>query len=400
MKKLILRILALSLSLMLLVGCAMADTLRFRDKGDEVTKLQAALTQLGYYKGELDGVFGKGTLSAVKAFQKAESLTVDGAAGTKTQARLTELTGITFETKDETTEDPAIPELPSDTTKPSGIFVEDYRTMQYGTSGPRVRVLQRSLLALGFSVDVDGHYGKETHAAVKAFQTVVGLTADGKAGAKTLAKLETYFDDDGNCTSGPIAGNKPATPEVDPDAPTYAIPERTLRYGDKGLDVKYTMQRLYDLKYYTKKVDETFGAGMLTAVKNFQKRNGLTADGVVGSKTIAILFSSAAYDADELLPLPEDKVEEGRTLVKGMSGTDVKTVQTRLKALGYYTGKLDGKFGAATQAAVRSFQARNALTVDGKVGPRTLARLNSTSAVPAKGGAVIIPSPGAADIAD
>lgn len=399
MKKLILRVLALSLTLMLLVGSGLAETIRFRDKGDEVIALQTALTKLGYYTGDIDGKFGTGTLAAVKAFQKANSLTVDGLAGTKTQTLLTTMTGVTFEKKEE--EAPTIPVLPGETTKPSGLFVEDYRTMQYGTAGPRVKVLQRSLLALGFNVSVDGQYGKETYAAVKAFQTVVGLTADGKAGEKTLAKLENYFDDDGNCTSGPIAGNKPATPEVDPDAPTYGIPERTLRYGDKGLDVKYAMQRLYDLKYYNKKVDETFGAGMLSAVKNFQKRNGLTADGVIGAKTVAVLFSSSAYDADELLPVPEEKVEEGRTLVKGMSGTDVKAVQTRLKALGYYTGKLDGKFGAKTQAAVRSFQARNALSVDGKVGPRTLARLNSTSAVPAKGAAtVIVPSPGAADIAD
>lgn len=399
MKKLILRVLALSLTLMLLVGSGLAETIRFRDKGDAVIALQTALTKLGYYTGDIDGKFGTGTLAAVKAFQKANSLTVDGLAGTKTQTLLTTMTGVTFETKEE--EDPTIPVLPGETTKPSGVFAGDYRTLKYGTAGPRVRVLQRSLLALGFNVSVDGDFGKDTYAAVKAFQTVVGLTADGMAGEKTLAKLENYFDDDGNCTSGPIAGNKPATPEVDPDAPTYGIPERTLRYGDKGLDVKYAMQRLYDLKYYNKKVDETFGAGMLSAVKNFQKRNGLTADGVIGAKTVAVLFSSSAYDADELLPLPDDEVEEGRTLVKGMSGTDVKTVQTRLKALGYYTGKLDGKFGAKTQAAVRSFQARNALTVDGKVGPRTLGRLNSSSAVPAKGAAtVIVPSPGAADIAD
>lgn len=398
MKKLVLRVLSLSLALMLLVGGALAETIRFRDKGDEVVALQTALTKLGYYTGDIDGKFGTGTLAAVKAFQKANSLTVDGLAGTKTQTLLTTLTGITFEKKEE--EDSTIPVLPGETTKPSGLFVGDYRTLKFGTAGPRVRVLQRSLLALGFNVSVDGDFGKDTFAAVKAFQTVVGLTADGMAGQKTLAKLEKYFDDDGNCTSGPIAGSKPAAPEVDPDAPTYGIPERTLRYGDKGLDVKYAMQRLYDLKYYNKKVDETFGAGMLRAVKAFQTRNGLTADGVIGAKTIAVLFSSYAYDADELLPAPEEKVEEGRTLVKGMSGTDVKAVQTRLKALGYYTGKLDGKFGANTQAAVRSFQARNALSVDGKVGPRTLARLNSASAVPAKGAAPIIPSPGAADIAD
>ncbi len=390
MKKLILRALSLSLVLMLLAGCAVAETIRFRDKGDNVIALQTALTTLGYYTGEIDGTFGKGTLSAVKAFQTAESLKADGLAGTLTQARLTELTGVSFEKKDET----VAPVLPDDTTKPTGLFAGDYRTMKYGTAGPRVRVLQRSLLALGFKVSVDADYGKDTHAAVKAFQTVVGLTADGMAGKKTLQKLETYFDDEGNCISGPIAGNKPAAPEVDPDAPTYGIPQRTLRSGDKGLDVKYTMQRLYDLKYYNKKVDETFGAGMLNAVKSFQKRNGLTADGVVGAKTIAVLFSSSAYGADDLLPVPDKTPEKNRTLTKGMSGDDVKAVQTRLKALGYYTGKLDGKFGNGTQTAVKTFQSRNALTVDGKVGPRTLEKLNSASAVPAAGPAVIIPTVG------
>ncbi len=407
MKKLISRVLALSLTVMLLItSCAMAETLRFRDKGDAVAKLQAALTELGYYEGELDGTFGKGTLAAVKAFQKAESLTVDGLAGTATQARLTELTGITFEEDAETPDEPETdaPETPdepeTEEPAPTGLFAEDYRTMQFGTSGNRVRILQRALLALGFDCTVDGDFGSNTHKAVKAFQTVVGLTADGKAGSKTLQKLESYFDDEGNCTSGPIAGNKPAEPEADPNAPTYGIPQRTLRYGDKGLDVKYAMQRLYDLEYYNKKVDEIFGASTLRAVKAFQKKNSLTADGVIGPKTLAVLFSDSALDADDAIPTPDEEVPAGRTMKKGDSGEDVKAMQVRLSILGYYTGKLDGKFGAGTLAAVRSFQARNALTVDGKVGPRTLAKLQSSDAVPATGGVVIVPSPGASDVVE
>ena len=272
MKKMILRALALSLTVMMLLStCGLAETIKFRDKGDNVLNLQVALTELKYYEGELDGKFGTGTLKAVKAFQEAEGLTVDGKAGKKTQERLTELTGIVFE-KDETPEEPETPETPDDpeVEVPKGLFAGDYRTMQFGTAGNRVRILQRALVALGFDAAVDGDYGSGTHKAVKAFQTVVGLTADGKAGKKTLQKLETYFDEDGKCISGPIAGNKPAEPEVDPDAPTYGIPERTLRFGDTGLDVKYTMRRLYDLEYYNKTVDEKFGAGMLKAVKAFQ----------------------------------------------------------------------------------------------------------------------------------
>ena len=388
MKKMILRALALSLTVMMLLStCGLAETIKFRDKGDNVLNLQVALTELKYYEGELDGKFGTGTLKAVKAFQEAEGLTVDGKAGKKTQERLTELTGIVFE-KDETPEEPETPETPDEPEAevPKGLFAGDYRTMQFGTAGNRVRILQRALVALGFDAAVDGDYGSGTHKAVKAFQTVVGLTADGKAGKKTLQKLETYFDEDGKCISGPIAGNKPAKPEVDPDAPAYGIPERTLRFGDTGLDVKYTMRRLYDLEYYNKTVDEKFGASMLQAVKAFQKKNGLTADGVIGPATIKVLFSDSALDADD--PIPEvDTNDKPRTLKKGDSGEDVKAVQIRLTILGYYSKKLDGKFGDSTRAAVRTFQARNALTVDGKVGPRTLEKLMSDDAVPATGSA-------------
>jgi len=115
-------------------------------------------------------------------------------------------------------------------------------------------------------------------------------------------------------------------------------------------------------------------------------------DGVIGSKTVKVLFSSSALDADDPIPpKPEEQPEEGRTLSKGMKGEDVKAVQVRLAALGYYDGKLDGSYGDATRDAVKLFQARNGMTVDGKVGPRTLAKLNASSAVPAWGTGTALP---------
>lgn len=385
MKKLIVRVLALAMAMMLLASCGLAETIRYRDKGENVTILQTALAQLGYYEKDIDGIFGAGTLKAVKAFQKDQYMTVDGLAGWATQAKLTSLTGVEFK---QTEEDKV--EMPE---KPTTIFGGDYRTMQFGTAGDRVRILQRALLALGFEVKVDGSYGSTTHAAVKAFQKVVGLTQDGKAGKKTLTKLEGYFDANGNCTSGPIAGNKPADPEPDPNAPVYGIPERTLRFGYTGLDVKYTMQRLYDLGFYNGKIDEKFGSGMMKALKAFQQKNGLTADGVVGPKTITVLFSANALDADD--PVPPKPEPEDPVLNFGDSGDKVKALQIRLASLGYYTGKLDGKFGSGTLKAVKLFQARNGLAVDGKVGARTQLVLDSDNAVRAEiGGTVVVPGVG------
>ncbi len=72
-----------------------------------------------------------------------------------------------------------------------------------------------------------------------------------------------------------------------------------------------------------------------------------------------------------------------RILYWGTSGPDVSTVQSRLRDWGYYTGPLDAAFGNDTAAAVRLFQARNGLAVDGVVGPATWAALGFDMRVPA-----------------
>lgn len=60
---------------------------------------------------------------------------------------------------------------------------------------------------------------------------------------------------------------------------------------------------------------------------------------------------------------------------QGSSGATVREIQTRLKSWGYYDGSVDGIFGSQTERAVRYFQSRNGLTVDGKVGVQTMAAL-------------------------
>ena len=57
-------------------------------RGSDVYALQSALKERGYDPGQLDGIFGKKTERAVKRFQKAQGLTVDGIAGKRTFAAL------------------------------------------------------------------------------------------------------------------------------------------------------------------------------------------------------------------------------------------------------------------------------------------------------------------------
>ena len=63
----------------------------------------------------------------------------------------------------------------------------------------------------------------------------------------------------------------------------------------------------------------------------------------------------------------------------GSSGSEVRQIQQRLKAWGYYKGTVDGIYGAKTRDAVRLFQKKNGLTVDGVAGPKTLAAIGISS---------------------
>lgn len=99
--------------------------------------------------------------------------------------------------------------------------------------------------------------------------------------------------------------------------------------------------------------DGIFGGGTERALKAYQEEHGLTADGIAGPDTFATM---GLY---ELVRLG-----------KGSKGETVKLLQAALDL------DNDGKFGSGTEAAVRAFQEGNNLSVDGIVGPQTIASLD------------------------
>ncbi len=76
-----------------------------------------------------------------------------------------------------------------------------------------------------------------------------------------------------------------------------------------------------------------------------------------------------------LLTFAQEAQAQRKMLFWGSRGSDVVAVQQKLRQWGYYHGFVDGVYGSATYRAVRSFQRRNGLRVDGIVGPRTWAAL-------------------------
>ena len=105
-------------------------------------------------------------------------------------------------------------------------------------------------------------------------------------------------------TIGEVQREKSLTPTPLPDIPANvmavtpdpAAPTRepVLRTGSRGDEVKTLQGRLQELGYYTDVIDGQFGAATKTAVIEFQKANGLDADGMVGTETKTLLYSAEA----------------------------------------------------------------------------------------------------------
>jgi len=160
------------------------------------------------------------------------------------------------------------------------------------------------------------------------------------------------------------------------DLPTYA---NNLSLGQEGPGVKAMQQRLKDLGYDVD-VTSVFDKKTHKAVLDFQRINRIAEDGIGGPVTRSLLFSVTARE------YTTDAVGTAGVLKYGDKGADVKTLQTALRSLGYYSGSLEGNFGNGTRSAVRAFERRNGLPVDGIADLVMQAALYSGAAVKAGSG--------------
>ena len=230
-----------------------------------------------------------------------------------------------------------------------------------GSSGETVKSVQTKLKALGlYSGEITGNVGSKTEAAIKAFQLKYGLTADGIAGPQTLAKIDAVYAQRGGSSSSSSSSG--------------------LKLGSQGTDVRNLQQDLTTLGYYWAEITGNFGAKTETAVKRFQEENGLTADGVAGTKTLNAIAAAVARKGGT----SASTSTSGTTLKLNSQGTKVTQLQQDLKQLGYYYAEITGNFGEKTEAAVKKFQQAKGLTADGVAGASTLNAI--AAAITAAGG--------------
>ena len=160
--------------------------------------------------------------------------------------------------------------------------------LRRGDSGDAVTVIQRELNTISRSypaisrVDVDGVFGESTERAVRTFQTIFGLTADGVVGQATWNRLVTLY-------VGLLRLSELDSIGVTIFGSSLEYPE-SLRLGDEN-DYVATLQ--YFLSVIAEFYDSVpsvpitgyFGELTQTAVLAFQREAGLVADGIVGRRT-------------------------------------------------------------------------------------------------------------------
>jgi peptidoglycan hydrolase-like protein with peptidoglycan-binding domain len=246
---------------MLMNAEAKVYVMQLGDSGPDVEGVQQRLYELGYLdnKANIQGVFGEKTETAAKEFQKKNDLKADGKVGSKTLEML---------------------------------YGEDVvgNAFRLGDENQVIKDCQTALKKLGYiTFKPDGVMGKATVSAIKAFQQANGLTRDGALGPVTRDLI--------------LSGK---------------AQEMVMQLGDYGTDVKNMQARLAKLNYLSSaNATGYFGEITEDAVKAFQKRAGLSADGKVGGVTLTMMNSSSAKKAASA---PSTK-KETKTSGKSSSGS-------------------------------------------------------------------------------
>jgi peptidoglycan hydrolase-like protein with peptidoglycan-binding domain len=195
--------------------------------------------------------------------------------------------------------------------------------LQVGDTGDKVKELQEKLCKLGYTVSVDGIYGKETKNAIYNFQQDTKICADGLAGDETLAMLDTKIAE--------LNKPKPAPAPVNQD----------------NVNLQHNLNRL---KIATLVEDGVVGPLTIEAIRKFQSIVGASIDGVAGSDTLAAINYI----------LTKAVCKQGTT-----SPILIRYIQWRVGSA------IDGVFGPQTRSLVATWQKNNGLTADAIVGPAT-----------------------------
>jgi len=257
--------------------------------------------------------------------------------------------------------------------------------LRLGSTGEYVRVMQLFLNrirgdfpGIPLIAETNGIFGTDTEAAVREFQRIFNLGADGVIGRATWNYISRIYTAVKRLAQLSSEGQRIG---VGKNPPTT-----TLRQGARGESVVLLQFLLNTIAQYYASVPGVIETGIFDnqtadSVREFQREFGLTADGIVGAATWRALYD-AYHGIANTVPVPPSRPEDypGYPLRVGSTGSSVKLMQNYLNALAEIFPSIpkvtaDGIFGPMTREQVMAFQRLFGLTVDGIVGPSTWASI-------------------------
>lgn len=255
--------------------------------------------------------------------------------------------------------------------------------LRVGDSGNNVKIIQTELnrIAQNYPAipkisEENGIFGTQTRDAVLKFQEIFGLTPTGEVDKATWYRIKQYYS--GVKGLGELLGEGISISEAQ-------IPFATqLREGAQGIGVKTIQYYLNILAYFNPNLsalplDGIYGPETTNAVRIFQQYYGLPVTGVMNTATWNVL-NRIYSETVEFLPQGYSgnfaKLYPGYLLTEGMSGENVRDLQTYLALIGQNYDAIPeipvtGYFGTQTREAVTAFQNAFGLTPNGAVGAVT-----------------------------
>ncbi len=333
-------------------GSASYRTLKDGSEGADVLALEQALADLGYLDEIADNEYDEITKAAVRSYQEENGLKADGIAGEDTQTKLLGAPG----------------------SNGGGSSLSSSGMLKLGSQGEAVRSLQSALKTLKYySGSITGSFGPLTKDAVRDFQRAHKLSADGVAGPTTL---------DAIASKNKVAESSESAPITVAESSSSSM----LKLGSQGEAVRSLQTALKNMKFYTGSITGSFGPLTKDAVRDFQRANKLSADGVAGPTTLNAIANRDSGESSSDSSSGASGSSDSGVLKEGSQGDRVLQMQKALKELKYYKGSLTGNFGPLTGEALRKFQYANGLEADGVAGTATLNKLYNEKVVASGGG--------------
>ncbi len=325
-------------------------SLSLGNTGIAVQALQLRLRDLGYFTGDVSGLFDSDTEAAVKRFEQTYGTMQTGVATAKLQLKLFAANAPAYGTEEY-----------------NAAVVSQYTVLRPGTVGSSVYALQQRLKNLEYPIsELTGVFDEQTAECVRLFYAAYGLASSEVA---NVAMQRELYADTAKVYDPTVKVMVTLSPEEEAQQAAIAIPEdggeidesTAIALGNSGTRVSMIQRRLIELGYMADGDDSgVFDQATQEGVNRFLSAIGRTPNGMLTLDMQEFLLSDGAPAYAGVVTLADFT-----NLNVGDSGEAVMNLQRRLVELGYANGTPNGEYGQATINAVAFYQQCNGLEPDG-----------------------------------